>query len=126
MILVCAYKPLRSQILLTCGCQPWVQGALPEIGEAVLCIAHNHKRQYRVLNVHWRVRCEDCTYSRANLGCSKLTAEGLAARHALKQRHAGPHHRVRVWCEYKGVVTQERMIGPEAPGQTSIDDLPPF
>lgn len=81
---------MRLLVMLACGCERMFPSPIPPPGADLLCTIHGATR--RVSSISWQVKCEQCRYSRPNLGNSPLAAETVATAHALKR-----HHRVRVW-----------------------------
>jgi hypothetical protein len=109
---------IKRQIQLSCGCLPWFYSPVPAIGSCLTCRAHG--TQLRVNPLQYFVKCEDCRYSRKNLGSAPITADTVACKHGVSRRH-----RVKIWAEteHHEVVTV-KYVGTQ--NQLSLSDDPPF
>ena len=104
---------MKTQIMLSCGCQYWVADA-PPLGTDWLCSEHGLTR--RVRDVGWSIRCQQCRYARHNLG--RLTAQVRANKHTIEKGH-----NVHVECWHDDKVTSSYSTIEH---QYSFDDIPPF
>lgn len=98
----------------------------PKVNERMYCLTC--RQEVTVLQIvdEYRVRCEDCTYSRP-FGANRLQAEIKASRH----HNRFPYHEVSLYLGTQKIhewpKNEQHLFAKSLPGKRVSDvDLPPF
>lgn len=101
--------------MLGCGCAKQYITKVHK-NELVYCLSHGKAIIVALELDNWNVACEECAFTKLNLGAAPLAAKGAAAKHGIRRRH-----RVRSYTD-NGVV---HYFEPSE-GQLSLGGNPPF